>query len=104
MSQQVFSRGFNSLLYVSLAFFLSCHASVLPSWRCLSQHAGCRFKGPRKNATTDLVIPVPPGTLVKKKRSGQLLGELLVPGAHVWQAHASSPRTTICSIRPASST
>ena len=39
-----------------------------------------RFKGPRQNATSDLVISVPPGTLVKKKRSGQLLGELLVPG------------------------
>ena len=83
MSQHLMIWGFwDSLLYISVALVLNCHASVLPSWRCLSQHAGHRFKGPRKNATTNLVIPVPPGTLVKKKRSGQLLGELLVPGVH----------------------
>ena len=39
-----------------------------------------RFKGPRKRETPALCIPVPPGTLIKKRKTGQLLGELLVPG------------------------
>ena len=60
-------------------------SSTLAGWRrntYVTERAAGRSKGLRKNATTDLVISVPPGTVVKKKRSGQLLGELMVPGVH----------------------
>lgn len=34
----------------------------------------------RKARTPPLIIPVPPGTVVKRKSNGALLGELINPG------------------------
>ena len=41
----------------------------------------CRKIAGRRKREAALRIPVPPGTVVKRKRGGQLLGELLSPGA-----------------------
>ena len=49
----------------------------------LSQTPSPLFRDIRKAPTPALIIPVPPGTVVKRKSTGALLGELINPGVCV---------------------
>ena len=78
-------------LFVCQVELAKVYQLIMPASRAQTAELVCRTQAKRSWTTAPTRIPVPPGTVVKRKRGGTLIADLTHPGSVCCQAPEGIP-------------